>query len=117
LVAEIQFNKALTNVLGRLQLIWTTISQADVEINRGDFNQAIMTLNGAEEALQRLQNFDQIIIVGLMNEKILMLRKAVVDRVERAWNELVTVNKEKSLLTVRKKLESKLLECRFSEFD
>jgi hypothetical protein len=105
LIAEIKFNETLAGMLGKLQLIGTALVQVDVAINRGEFDQAVEILRGAEEALEKLQGFEEIIVVGLMKEKAKILRKELLEKVEEAWGGLVRVEKEKGWVTIKKSVE------------
>ncbi|KAI5857585.1 Centromere/kinetochore Zw10-domain-containing protein [Tricharina praecox] len=102
LEAEIQFNETLASVLGKLQLIGTTLAQVDIAIGRGELGAAVGILNGAEDALERLRGFDDIIVAGLMKEKARLLRKALLETVERTWSGLVNVDKDSGTVVVRK---------------
>jgi len=102
LEAEIQCNEALASVLGKLQLIGATLAQVDVAIGRGELGAAVGILDGAEDALERLQGFDEIIVAGLMKEKARLLREALLETVERAWSGLVNVDKDSGIVVIRK---------------
>ncbi|KAF8545380.1 Centromere/kinetochore Zw10-domain-containing protein [Trichophaea hybrida] len=105
LIAEIKFNETLAGMLGKLQLIGATLVQVDGAISKGEFDQAVGILRGAEEALERLQGFEEIIVVGLMKEKAKILRKELLSRVEEAWGGLVRVEKEMGWVKIRKEVE------------
>jgi centromere/kinetochore protein ZW10 len=107
LINEIRFNEALASMLGKLQLIGTTLAQLDVTISRGELDQAVSILDSVEDALERLQGFDEIIVVGLMKEKAKELRKVLLERVEEAWGALVNVEKDKGSVTIRKSVEGR----------
>lgn len=89
-------------MLGKLQLIGTTLAQVDIAIGRGELGAAVGILNGAEDALERLRGFDDIIVAGLMKEKARLLRKALLETVERTWSGLVNVDKDSGTVVVRK---------------
>jgi hypothetical protein len=105
LVDEIRFNESLASMLGKLQLIGTTLTQIEDTIERGELDQAVGILSSAEDALERLQGFDEIIVVGLMKEKARMLRKTLLERVEAAWSALFSIEKDNGSVTIRKSLE------------
>jgi len=102
LEAEIQFNETLASALGKLQLIGTTLAQVDVAISRGELGAAVGILNGAEDALERLRGFDEIIVTGLMKEKARLLRKTLLETVERAWSGLVNADKDSGIVVIKK---------------
>lgn len=81
-------------MLGRLQLIGTTLSQVDLSITRGELDQAVGILDSAGEALAKLKGFEEIIVVGLMKQRCSDLRKLLVQRVDAAWGKLVDVGKD-----------------------
>jgi centromere/kinetochore protein ZW10 len=109
LIDEIRFNESLASMLGKLQLIGTTLTQIEDTIERGELDQAVSILSSAEDALGRLQGFDEIIVVGLMKEKAKMLRKTLLERVEAAWSALVRIEKDNGLVTIRKSVEGMAL--------
>jgi centromere/kinetochore protein ZW10 len=108
LQAELRFNETLANVLGRLQLIGTTLAQADAALNTGEFDETVVeNLDSAEQTLEKLEGLDGIIVVGLMKEKAKGLRKLLVNKVESAWNSLVQVDKDKRFVKILKVAESR----------
>ena len=109
-MSEIRFTETLAGMLGKLQLIGATLTQVDVATNqRGDFDQAVVILQGAETALEKLHGFDEIIVVGLMKEKAKILRSELLGTLEEAWGGLVTVDGEKKSIAVRKSVQGMAL--------
>jgi hypothetical protein len=106
LIDEIQFNETLAGMLGKLQLIGTTLTQVDVATNRGEYDQSTTLLLNAEDALKKLQGFDGIIVVGLMKEKAKILRRELLEKVEDAWSGIIKVEARKESVTIRRHFES-----------
>ncbi|KAL7273927.1 ribosome biogenesis protein ytm1 [Rhizina undulata] len=100
LKGEIKFNEALTSLLGRLQLISTTLDQVDAAIVRGELDHAIVMLNSAEDALKKLEGVEEIIVVGLMKLRAKSLRAALVQRVEDGWAAMVKIEKVEGRISV-----------------
>jgi len=99
--AELWFNETLANVLGRLQLIGTTLTQVDAALNTGEFDETVVwNLDGAQQTLEKLEGLDGIVVVGLMKEKAKGLRELLVKKVEGAWNGLVQVDKDKRFVKI-----------------
>lgn len=110
LASEIRFTETLAGMLGKLQLIGATLTQVDVATNqRRDFDQAVPILQGAEAALEKLHGFDEIIVVGLLKEKATILRNELLRSLEEAWGGLVTVDRDKGSITVRRSVQGMAL--------
>ncbi|KAI5793186.1 Centromere/kinetochore Zw10-domain-containing protein [Geopyxis carbonaria] len=105
LKAEIGFSESLTSVLGQLQLIGTTLTQVDVAISRGELDQAVSILGGADDALEKLEGFEEIIVVGLMKEKGKQLRELLVNRAEEAWGRMIRADVNNSLVEIKNTAE------------
>ena len=102
LQGEIRFNEELASILGRLQLIGATLTQADVAIQRGEFEPAVAVLDGAEDALSRLAHtgFEDIVVVGLLKEKAKQLRSGLKQRLEDAWGMLMKVDEKNASISL-----------------
>lgn len=104
---EIRFNDELASVLGRLQLIGTTLAQVE-GVMGSDLGQAIAVLGGAEDALRKMGT-EGTIVIGLMKERAIGLRKLLKEKVECGWGQLVRVDKQEGSIKIQKNVEGMLI--------
>lgn len=100
LEGEIRFNDELASVLGRLQLIGTTLAQVE-SVMGSDLGEAVTVLAGAEDALERMGG-GPTIVVALMREQAVELRRGLKEKVDGGWGGLVEIDKQEGSIKIQR---------------
>lgn len=100
LEGEIHFNDELASVLGRLQLIGATLAQVE-SVMGSDLGEAVTVLAGAEDALERMGG-GPTIVVALMREQAVELRRGLKETVDGGWGGLIEIDKREGSIKIQK---------------
>lgn len=99
---EIRFNDELATILGRLQLIGATLTQVENTMG-SDPGSAIAALAGAEEALERMGG-GPTVVVALMREHAVGLRKGLREKVDGGWGGLIEIDTQAGSIRIQKEI-------------
>lgn len=99
---EIRFNDELATILGRLQLIGATLTQVE-SVMGSNPGEAIAVLAGAEDALERMGG-GPTLVVALMREQAVGLRKGLREKVDGGWGGLIEIDTQQGFIKIQKEI-------------
>ncbi|KAF2499152.1 hypothetical protein BU16DRAFT_454802 [Lophium mytilinum] len=109
LESELVFNETLVNIVEQMKHISAQLEAAQDDAVQSRVSQALDKLRGIEEIMKGLGSFSDTRVVGLLQSKATILRRAITENATECWNALLVADPSARKITIKDKIQRETL--------